>query len=333
MNPVDTNTVVGPYLLPVLAAAADYGISRQRLASAAGLPLADELPPFVAGHDYLTLLGTAAELCGDPAFGLAVGRHVRPATFSLLGITLLSCRHLRQSLEQVIRWEGLVHQLGESNVTVEENVGVFSWSSPHQLPALVDSVFAGVMNFSHWLSGRRIPLLQVEFTHAIKDRSPYERLFQCPVIERSTRNALVCEAAILDWPVIQADPGILVSLQALASKLLLAREQESGLLRNVRQQISDAFPQPLKLEDAAKTLSLSPRTLQRRLKALGTHFQQEMDDVRKSTAEDYLRYSRSHLTEIAYFLGYQEQSSFNHAFKAWTGMNPGEYRRKFGIQP
>jgi len=25
-------------------------------------------------------------------------------------------------------------------------------------------------------------------------------------------------------------------------------------------------------------------------------------------------------------LGFQEQSSFNHAFKEWTGLNPGAYR-------
>lgn len=127
---------------------------------------------------------------------------------------------------------------------------------------------------------------------------------------------------------VQADPSLLANLQEMASKLLMTHERESGLLRTVRRLISDAFPQQLKLEDVARAVAMSPRTLQRRLQAEGTHFQQELDWVRRNSAEDYLRYSRSHLTEIAYLLGYQEQSSFTHAFKAWTGLNPGEYRRK-----
>ncbi len=325
-------TVVGPYLQPVIDAAAEYGISRQTLAQAARIDVPEPLPPFLSGDAYLTLLQTASTLSNDNSFGLTVGRQVRPATFGLLGVTLLSCSHLGQALEHVIRWEELVHQLGQSRVDIVDDVGVLSWSSTHGMTALVDSIFAGIMNFSHWLSGRRVPLLRVEFMHAIKDKSPYERFFQCPVIDQSPRHALVCETAILAWPVIQADPGLLISLQEMASKLLMARERESGLVRHVRRLISDAFPRQLKLEDAARALSLSPRTLQRRLQALDTHFQQELDRVRQSTAEDYLRYSRSHLTEIAYFLGYQEQSSFTHAFKAWTGMSPGEYRRKYAIQ-
>ena len=30
--------------------------------------------------------------------------------------------------------------------------------------------------------------------------------------------------------------------------------------------------------------------------------------------------------QIAFMLGYKEQSSFSHAFKEWTGVNPGAYR-------
>lgn len=320
--------VVGPYLLPVIEAAADYGVCRATLAQAAHLDLPEVLPAFFTGEQYLSLLQAACDLSGDESFGLTVGRHVRPATYSLLGVTLLSCQHLGQSLDQVLRWEGLVHQLGQSHVEITAGVGAFNWTSPHSHAALVDSVFAGIMSFAHWLSGRRVPLVRVEFRHAIRRRAPYERFFQCEVIDQAERNALICEAAVLAWPVVQADPSLLANLQEMASKLLMTRERESGLLRTVRRLISDAFPQQLKLEDVAQALAMSPRTLQRRLQAEGTHFQQELDWVRRNTAEDYLRYSRCHLTEIAYLLGYQEQSSFTHAFKAWAGLSPGEYRRK-----
>lgn len=323
--------VVGPYVLPVIEAAAECGIQRAQLAATAQVDLPDPLPAFFSTAQYLALLQTASTLSGQSAFGLTVGRHVKPATYSLLGITLLSCTHLGQSLEQVLHWEGLVHQLGQSRIEIEGDVGVFSWSGPHEHAALIDSVFAGIINFAHWLSGRRIPLLRVELMHPVRERKVYEQFFQCEIIAPAPRNALLCETAIMAWPVVQADPSLLASLQDMASRLLLTRERETGLLRSTRTLISDAFPHQLKLEEAATALHMSPRTLQRRLQGLDTHFQQELEWVRRTTAEDYLRYSHRPLTEIAFLLGYQEQSSFTHAFKGWSGMNPGEYRRKYRV--
>jgi len=44
----------------------------------------------------------------------------------------------------------------------------------------------------------------------------------------------------------------------------------------------------------------------------------------------YLRDSGLSQTEIAFLLGYAEISSFNQAFRRWTGMTPGEMRRGGG---
>ncbi|MGB9108376.1 MAG: AraC family transcriptional regulator, partial [Telluria sp.] len=34
------------------------------------------------------------------------------------------------------------------------------------------------------------------------------------------------------------------------------------------------------------------------------------------------------LADIAFLLGYQEQSAFTHAFRVWSGMNPGAWRER-----
>jgi len=41
---------------------------------------------------------------------------------------------------------------------------------------------------------------------------------------------------------------------------------------------------------------------------------------------DYLRQPELSLVDIAFLLGYQEQSAFNHAFRTWSGTNPGAWR-------
>jgi AraC-like DNA-binding protein len=81
------------------------------------------------------------------------------------------------------------------------------------------------------------------------------------------------------------------------------------------------------LARVAKSMALSPRTLQSRLDGEGTSCKQILDDVRKELALGYLERDDLSLSEIAFLLGYSEQSAFNHAFKRWTGHSPGEHKR------
>jgi AraC-like DNA-binding protein len=82
----------------------------------------------------------------------------------------------------------------------------------------------------------------------------------------------------------------------------------------------------VRLATIAEELKLSPRTLQRKLSDAGATFQQVLDQARFALAKDYLRRPELSLIDIAFLLGYQEQSAFNHAFKEWAGVNPGAYR-------
>jgi AraC-like DNA-binding protein len=76
----------------------------------------------------------------------------------------------------------------------------------------------------------------------------------------------------------------------------------------------------------AKRLGMSPRTLQRRLGERDTTYKDLLDTCRKGLAEEHLKRSELALCEIAYLLGFSDQSAFNRAFKRWTGARPREFR-------
>ncbi|HYK15832.1 MAG TPA: helix-turn-helix transcriptional regulator, partial [Burkholderiales bacterium] len=78
----------------------------------------------------------------------------------------------------------------------------------------------------------------------------------------------------------------------------------------------------------ASKMAMSPRTLERRLKAHKVVFKKLLDDIRRRHALDYLRDRRHSLTEIAFLLSYSESSVFNRAFRRWTGSTPSEYRHE-----
>jgi AraC-like DNA-binding protein len=76
------------------------------------------------------------------------------------------------------------------------------------------------------------------------------------------------------------------------------------------------------VDDVAKDLHMSSRTLQRRLQEAGSNYQRVLDEARHQMARYYLRNSVLELAEAAYLLGYEDANSFARAFRAWEGMPP-----------
>ena len=81
-----------------------------------------------------------------------------------------------------------------------------------------------------------------------------------------------------------------------------------------------------RLAPVAADLGLSARTLQRKLAEAGSSFQQVLDGVRFALALEYLRRRELGLADVAFLLGFQDQSAFTHAFREWSGVNPGAWR-------
>ena len=54
------------------------------------------------------------------------------------------------------------------------------------------------------------------------------------------------------------------------------------------------------------------------------------DEVRQKVADLYLRQPDIAIAEVAYLLGFSDQSAFNRAFRRWYGMTPKQYRTQAG---
>jgi AraC-like DNA-binding protein len=81
------------------------------------------------------------------------------------------------------------------------------------------------------------------------------------------------------------------------------------------------------IETVAHDLHTTARTLQRRLHGEGTSFTQVLDEVRREMALSHMRGRRATIDEVAFLLGFEKPTSFHRAFKRWTGVTPGEFRR------
>ena len=82
------------------------------------------------------------------------------------------------------------------------------------------------------------------------------------------------------------------------------------------------------IDDVARELGMSSRTLRRRLAEQGVIYTELVEDVRHKLALRYLSDASINLKQVVYLLGYSDLPAFNHAFRRWTGTSPRDYRQK-----
>jgi AraC-like DNA-binding protein len=117
---------------------------------------------------------------------------------------------------------------------------------------------------------------------------------------------------------------------------MLAPQLDEELKQNKRQEtfrecVHSAIQKKLtgrrpRIQDVARELRVSSRSLQRHLQDSGSSFQRVLEEARRQLARHYLINSMLELNEAAYLLGYEDVNSFVRAFRAWEGVPPAHWR-------
>ena len=149
------------------------------------------------------------------------------------------------------------------------------------------------------------------------------------ILRNSRTVVLHLDRAAWEAPVVSAHSGVLGVLIEHADLLLTKLPRGPDLVERTRRAIGGRLRggDP-SLESVAHELGMSERSLQRHLRDLGYTFNALADEVRQATARLYLQQPDMALAEIAYLLGFAEQSTFNRAFKRWTGSTPKQARTR-----
>jgi AraC-like DNA-binding protein len=93
--------------------------------------------------------------------------------------------------------------------------------------------------------------------------------------------------------------------------------------------LADGYPD---IDLVAEMMSMSRRTLQRRLAESGFSYSDLVSQVRLENAARFLADTGMPVTQIAVSLGYTDSSNFTRAFRTRTGLSPSEYRENVSEQ-
>jgi AraC-like DNA-binding protein len=161
-----------------------------------------------------------------------------------------------------------------------------------------------------------------------KNSQPYRKYFQAPISFDAPESAIVFQSDCLKQTLPSANPSLHQFL------LSLITESKSASLQNLKHELANhisvgLFDNENSLIEIARRIGIHPRTLNRRLKELGTTFREIREHIRQSTACNLLRNTGMSISEVAAILGYSGSSSFNHAFRRWKDMSPRVWRKQF----
>jgi AraC-like DNA-binding protein len=279
------------------------------------------------------LLEYAAEALDDSALGLRLAEQTNPREAGLLFYVAAAAKNLEEALVLLERYSRIVNEAVRlklnrtpKGVTVEAD---FFGFSRHAMRQNAEFAFGVVLKALREVTGRNIRPTQVSFAHGRNSNlQDFKRFFGRPVEFGASSDRLSFSNETLALPLVTGDRYLLKTLRPICDEAARQRGTSKGTLRaSVENEVQKLLPHgKVSRRTIANALALSERTLVRRLVDDGTTYAEIVDQLRRSLALQYIKEPDISLSQIAWLLGYEKPTSFNHAFTRWTGHSPSAAR-------
>lgn len=268
----------------------------------------------------------------DPCFGLSAATCWHPSHFGTLGYAMLMSSSLRITLERLIRFHQVISDadFGELHEDKSKGTLVFSlvyMDEEHYPQAREDAALAWLMSVLRMNFQKELAPVSMSFTHSRPEcAGKYYEFFQSPVIFDAPTASLALSLDVVDLSLPARDDEMAMFNENLMTKYLASLDKEN-LAARVKKIIVENLPSGnVTVETVASVLCIGTRKLQRLLQQEGTTFISLLNETRMEIAKQYVHDKNMDLTEVAFLLGFAEQSTFSRSFKRWTGRSPLQYR-------
>lgn len=318
----------------VRAAAARGCDTRAVLAAARVDPALLEDPDArLPGPTVLAIWNALRTETGDPTLQLVAPAALPFGAYRLIDYLVAASATVGDGIQRFARYFGLIAEqvaLRVEAVAGDWCLSVAMGDGRAVPPLYVDYIFAALvvrirMSIRPDLAVAGVELRQAEPASAGR----YREVFQSPVRFGAPADRVRFTRAEWQRPTVDGDAALVAVLEEHA-RILGARTPPAagGFLGAVEGTLASQLSDGASADTVARALNVSVRTLQRRLAGHGTNFRRVSDAVQARLAEGYLADPAVSVSEVAFLLGFSEQSAFNRAFHRWTGESPGRWRRQ-----
>ncbi len=278
----------------------------------------------IAMRCYIDLLNLGASAAQNTLFGFELGKQIQMREYGVLGYLVESCENLSQAIASLMRFDSLVANIGKTHFKQTNKIAEITWR-----PYAKDSKHMVLRNTTAWIVTVRQILndqlapIRISFTFPLttSEIGVLSDYFRCEIIINAANNSVEFPTAYLTHPFSNENKHVFNALQQESSALLATITTSNNIKQEVELLLfSQHSLKHCSQEKMANALFMSSRSLQRKLKNERTSYGQLLENERKRRAAQSI--GTMPLSRLSLELGYQEQSSFNHAFKRWFGCSP-----------
>lgn len=328
--------------LALISFASSKGLDANRLMAAGGIRPEDLMDrdarvPYVCLPRMWAIL---LEAFPEEPLGLQYAKTIDLSVAGVVGFVLKHSRNLDASLKAYTRYISLLDRHFQVGVERQGDV-VRSWIDHEPtVVAMKEPMEMFLASFSllgQEMLGHSLPFMSIYFRHEQRhDDRHYREVFgEADLHFDAGWTGGIFAAELLYEPFSDYDPSICRYLEAHADALLAQQDDnkgetaDTGLDAQVRCAIDESLMSgDLHIEQIAKRLAMSTRSLQRGLHGLETSFRDQLDLVRRERALQLLDRDELSVQDVAFMLGYADPRNFYRSFRRWTSMSPRSWRKR-----
>jgi AraC-like DNA-binding protein len=290
--------------------------------------------PRIAAPEWDKMMAMADERLQNLDTALTMAEFIKPMDIGPVGFLIMASHNLREATQVMEQFSPLLNDVYKVKVDMLDGRLTSSLlpMSEHRSPCLERLILGTMCGQNRWSVRREDLCFDGHFAYPPPRDAllpQYERTFRGEVRFDAAVSAVLRPPGAESLPVARGDQGVQETLRAqLTAQLAKLNETSPNVFQQVEHIIRARLDKgEVRIEDVAVEMGLSVRTLQSRMESFGLSYRELSDRVRHALALDYLGDKSVPLIDVADMLGFSSQSSFIRAFKRWTNVSPGEYRR------
>ncbi|MCB1695052.1 MAG: AraC family transcriptional regulator ligand-binding domain-containing protein [Pseudomonadales bacterium] len=327
-----THSTISDQALLIAHALADYGHDVDKFFAGFGMDAIRR--PMPSTRYPAALMGEmwnrATELSGDQDFGIRAASKLAPNFYYLLTPLIQVSNSPEEALRRIARFSHVISEACEVRIEEAGNLfGVSIYDLREQAArAPIDALIIYIVESVRFFFNDQPILHHVSLNRPASDASDY-------LMERLGIQAIYDQEMTACW--FHRD---IIGTCGQSGGGKCSQEVENSLERYVRclahkqrlvlgfrmRLLEALYDGDVELTKVANQLHMSRRSLQRQLADIGTSFRSELDSIRCQKAHEYLSQTDFSLSQVSQMLGFVDDSHFNKAVRAWTGMTPNAYR-------
>lgn len=288
----------------------------------------------ITRQELVTIYQNARKLTDQPGrLALSAGKELRLASYGMYGFAMMTSPDFRHALEFSVRY----HQLASPTVRMrlrmddDDDVAIMRFDDELGIPDLhvfnLELQFSLFQSLTRDMVGNELCFESISTSYpAPAHQALYRDYFDCPVSFGQASNEIRFKEWWLRQPLKNASPVTADLTRKVCEKMLAAMPRQTGTAAAVNALLNQNPRDFHNIEQVARKLRTSSRTLRRRLTEENVSFHDLQREARQRFAVAYLRETRMSIEDIADQLGFSDAANFRRAFKQWTGRVPSSYR-------